>query len=282
MNLYPEFITMVLLAYPQHATDEAVGVELALALVVEDVVMNTVEELFVNRSEELDVERLDIEDADVNKVNVEELGAEEIEVVVITVLEVRELPISVGELLEPLLAVVDIGGLVKELLGIVIVPTDVKAVGENETEDSEFEDCEGEVLEGHEEVVGEDEVVIEADDMLETVADELVEATDEEDLVILVGPELLVGPDTVLVFPCKLLDVGELLELREFKTVELVVIFGELTLLGSALERVKPEVEEVGLIMKELLEVDSPEEFGPVAVRLEALVPGEPSLVLEV
>ena len=197
-------------------------------------------------------------------------------------LEVRELPISVGELLEPLLAVVDIGGPVKELLGIVIVPTDVKAVGENETEDSGFEDCEGEVLEGHEEVVGEDEVVIEADDMLETVADELVEATDEEDLVILVGPELLVGPDTVLVFPCKLLDVGELLELRGFKTVELVVIFGELTLLGSALERVKPEVEEVGLIMEELLEVDNPEEFGPVAVRLEALVPGEPSLVLEV
>lgn len=267
---------MVLLAYPQHATGEAVGVELALALVVEDVVMNTVEELFANRSEELNVERLDIEDADVNKVNVEELGAEEIEVVVITVLEVRKLPISVGELLEPLLAVVDIGGLVEELLEIVIVPTDVKAVGENETEDSEFEDCEGEVLEGHEEVIGEDEVVIEADDMLETVADELVEATDEEDLVILVGPELLVGPDTVLVFPCKLL------ELREFKTVELVVIFGELTLLGSEVERVKPEVEEVGLIMEELLEVDNPEEFGPVAVRLEALVPGEPSLVLEV
>jgi hypothetical protein len=282
MKLYPEFTTMVLLAYPQHATGEAVGVELVLALVVEDVVMNIVEELFVIRSEELDVERLDIEDADVNKVNVEELGAEEIEVVVITVLEVRELPIPVGELLELLLAVVDIGGLVEELLGIVIVPTDVKAVGENETEDLEFDDCEGEVLEGHEEVVGEDEVVIEADDMLEIVADELVEVVNEEDLVVLVEPELLVGPDTVLVFPCKLLDVGELLELREFKTVGLIVTFGELTLLGSELERVELEVEEVGLIMEELLEADNPEELGPVAVRLEALVPGEPPPVLEV
>ena len=274
MKLYPEFTTMVLLTYPQHITGEAAGIELVLVLVVEDVVMNIVEELFVNRSEEPDVERLDIEDADVNMVNVEELGAEENRVVVITVLEVRELPIRVGELLEPLLAVVDIEVLVEELLGIVAVPTDVKAVSENEMEDPEFKDCEDEVLEGHEGVVGEDEVVIEADDMLEIVADELVEATGEGDLVILVEPELLIDPDTVLVFPCKLLDVEELLELREFKTVELVVTLGELTLLRSELERVELEVEEVGLIMEELLEIDNPKKFGPVAVRLEVLVPG--------
>lgn len=240
---------MVLLAYPQHVTGEAVGVELVRVPVVEDAVMSIVEELFVNRSEELD-ERLDIEDADVNKANVEELGAEEIEAVVITVLEVIELLIPMGELLEPLLAVVDIEGLAEELLRIVIVPTDVKAVGENETEDAEFEDCE-------------DEVVIEADDMLEIVADELVEANDEE-----VNLELLVDPDTILVFPCKLLGAEEPLERREFKTVELVVTLGELTRLGSALE-----VEEVGLIMEELLEVDNPEEFGLVAVRLAVLVP---------
>jgi len=268
---------MVLLTYPQHVIGEAVGVELVRVLVVEDAVMNIVEELFVNRSEELGVERLDIEDADVNKINVEELGAEEIEVVVITVLEVRELLIPVGELLEPLLAVADIEGLAEELLRIVIVPTDVKAVGENETEDSEFEDCEDEALEGHEGVVGGDEVVIEADDMLEIVADELVEATDEE-----VEPELLVDPNTILAFPCKLLDVEELLELREFKTVELVVTLGKLARLGSELERVELKVEEVGLIREELLEVDNPEEFGLVAVRLEVLVPGEPPLVLKV
>lgn len=136
---------MVLLAYPQHVTGEAVGVELVRVPVVEDAVMSIVEELFVNRSEELD-ERLDIEDADVNKANVEELGAEEIEAVVITVLEVIELLIPMGELLEPLLAVVDIEGLAEELLRIVIVPTDVKAVGENETEDAEFEDCEDEEI----------------------------------------------------------------------------------------------------------------------------------------
>jgi len=254
---------MVLLAYPQHVTGETVGVELVRVLVVEDAVMNIVEELFVNRSEELDAERLDIEDADVNEANVEELGAEEIEAVVITVLEVIELLIPVGELLEPLLAVVDIEGLAEELLRIVIVPTDVKAVGENETEDPEFEDCEDEALEGHEGVVGGDEVVIEADDMLEIVADELVEANDEE-----VNLELLVDPDTILVFPCKLLGAEELLERREFKTVELVVTLGELTRLGSALE-----VEEVGLIMEELLKVDNPEEFGLVAVRLAVLVP---------
>src|SRR6266576_729684 len=118
MNLYPEFTTMVLLAYPQHVTGEAVGVELALVLVVEDAVINMVEGLFINRSEELDVERLDAEDADVNRPNVEELGAEEIEVVVIMMLEVRGLPMPVGELLEPLLAVVDIEVLVEELLGI--------------------------------------------------------------------------------------------------------------------------------------------------------------------
>src|SRR6266576_1712710 len=122
MNLYPEFTTMVLLAYPQHVTGEAVGVELALVLVVEDAVINMVEGLFINR--------------------IEELGAEEIEVVVIMMLEVRGLPMPVGELLEPLLAVVDIEVLVEELLGIVIVPIDVKAVGENETDDPEFEDCE--------------------------------------------------------------------------------------------------------------------------------------------
>lgn len=201
MKLYPEFTTMVLLAYPQHVTGEAVGVELVLVLVVEDVVINIVSGLFVNRSEELDVERLDIEDADVNKLNVEELSAEEIEVVVIAVLEVRELPMLVGELLEPLLAVVDIEVLPEELLGIAIVPTDVKAVVDNETEDPEFEDCEDKVLEGLEGVVGEDEVVVETDDMLEIVADELVEAADEEDLVILVEPELLADPGTVLVFP---------------------------------------------------------------------------------
>ena len=141
MKLYPEFTTMVLLTYPQHIIGEAVGIELGLVLVVEDVVMNIVEGLFVNRNEELDVERLDIED-----INVEELGAEEIGVVVITVLEVRELLIPVGELLEPLLAVVDIEVLVEELLRIVAVPTDVKAVSENETEDSEFKDCEDKVL----------------------------------------------------------------------------------------------------------------------------------------
>ena len=264
---------MVLLAYPQHVTGEAVGVELALVLVVEDAVINMVEGLFINRSEELDVERLDAEDADVNRPNFEELGAEEIEVVVIMMLEVRGLPMPVGELLEPLLAVVDIEVLVEELLGIVIVPTDVKAVGENETDDPEFEDCEDEVLEGHGGVVGESEVVIEADDMLEIVANKLVEATDEEDLVILVEPELLLDPDTVLVFPCKLLDVGELLELRVFKMVELAVTLGELTLLRSELEKVELEVEEIGLMMEELLEVENPEEFGLAAVRLKVLVP---------
>ena len=55
--------------------------------------------------------------------------------------------------------------------------------------------------------------------------------------------------------------------------VELAVALGELMLFGSELEKVELEVEEVGLIMEELLEVDNPEEFGLVAVRLEVLVP---------